>query len=150
MGVMDDFCDDDGQSDEEPAPLKASDPWAPKSAVTAFECLGVLASGFASLVRCRLEGGGRTHQIRRHLVHCGHPIVGDARYGCSVANRYMKKHLAASRLFLHAWQLKLQPPGGEDRLVLEAPLPVEYIRALGKLDGGEDALRNLQSTVLQA
>ncbi|MBK8791126.1 MAG: hypothetical protein IPO28_13490 [Holophagaceae bacterium] len=54
---------------------------------------------------------GRTHQIRVHLVHLGHAIVGDALYGGA----------ASDRLWLHAWRLGLKHPVTGDDLKLEAP-----------------------------
>ncbi|MBK7293630.1 MAG: RluA family pseudouridine synthase [Holophagaceae bacterium] len=54
---------------------------------------------------------GRTHQIRVHLVHLGHAIVGDALYGGA----------ASDRLWLHAWRLGLKHPVTGDDLRLEAP-----------------------------
>ncbi|MDI9330001.1 MAG: RluA family pseudouridine synthase [Alphaproteobacteria bacterium] len=71
-----------------------------KPAVTHVEPLGSV-SGY-TLLLCRLETG-RTHQIRVHLSHAGHPLVGDALYG--------GKPLATqSRQALHAWRLALQHP----------------------------------------
>ncbi len=53
---------------------------------------------------------GRTHQIRRHLKHLSHPIIGDARYGKGKYNRYFSEHLNAARLLLHARKLTIQHP----------------------------------------
>lgn len=62
-----------------------------------------------SLIECRLATG-RTHQIRRHAVLAGHPLVGDRRYGSPRACRYLKKHCQFTRLGLHAAALTIQPP----------------------------------------
>lgn len=53
---------------------------------------------------------GRTHQIRRHLKHLSHPVIGDARYGKGKYNRYFAEYLDAERLLLHARQLKITHP----------------------------------------
>ena len=65
---------------------------------------------------------GRTHQIRRHLKHLSHPIIGDARYGKGKHNRYFAEHLNAPRLLLHARHLKIQHPITQQVLEIEAPL----------------------------
>jgi len=70
-----------------------------------------------SLLELRLLTG-RTHQIRVHLAHVGHPILGDDKYG-----RETKK--AASRLMLHASRLALRHPASGEPMKLEAPFPAE-------------------------
>jgi 23S rRNA pseudouridine955/2504/2580 synthase len=69
---------------------------------------------------------GRTHQIRVHLAHCGHPIVGDPKYGDFAANREMARGPRRySRMFLHARHLAVDHPATGARVALDAPLPVE-------------------------
>ena len=53
---------------------------------------------------------GRRHQIRRHLKHISHPIVGDATHGKGPLNRSVSAHLGLQRLWLHALELKLRHP----------------------------------------
>jgi tRNA pseudouridine65 synthase len=53
---------------------------------------------------------GRTHQIRRHLKHISHPIIGDVRYGKGNYNRYFNDHLGTGRLLLHARELTIIHP----------------------------------------
>jgi tRNA pseudouridine65 synthase len=65
---------------------------------------------------------GRTHQIRRHLKHLSHPIIGDARYGKGKYNRYMAEHYGADRLLLHAHQLSFSHPITKDIITVTAPL----------------------------
>lgn len=65
---------------------------------------------------------GRTHQIRRHLKHLSHPIIGDARYGKGKYNRYMAEHYGADRLLLHAKSLSLYHPVQNEKITIEAPL----------------------------
>ena len=65
-----------------------------------------------SLIECRLATG-RTHQIRRHTVLAGHPLVGDRRYGALRACRYLEKNYNFNRLGLHAAGLTLQMPDVE-------------------------------------
>jgi 23S rRNA pseudouridine955/2504/2580 synthase len=73
---------------------------------------------------------GRTHQIRVHLAHEGHPIVGDEKYGEFALNKALASgRLVADcrfdRMFLHARRLSFDHPASGERLTLEAPLPVE-------------------------
>jgi 23S rRNA pseudouridine955/2504/2580 synthase len=67
---------------------------------------------------------GRTHQIRVHLAHAGHPVLGDDKYGDFELNRSLAKQ-GVKRLLLHARKLAFDHPVGGERLRLEAPLPPE-------------------------
>lgn len=69
---------------------------------------------------------GRTHQIRVHLAHAGHPILGDDRYGDFELNRRLGRSKSGlKRMFLHAWKLQVDHPATGARLQLESPLPEE-------------------------
>jgi 23S rRNA pseudouridine955/2504/2580 synthase len=74
---------------------------------------------------------GRTHQIRVHAAHVGHPIAGDDKYGSAEFDRQLKAH-GLTRLFLHAVRIQIPRPGQKD-LRVEAELPVELERVLGAL-----------------
>lgn len=90
---------------------------------------------FATLVRCS-PVTGRTHQIRVHTQHAGHPIAFDDRYG----DRDFDKQLAntgLSRLFLHAAALKFQHPDTGETMRVEAPLDDELKRCLNVLRNGK-------------
>lgn len=63
---------------------------------------------------------GRKHQIRRHLKHLSHPIIGDARYGKGKHSRYFRDHFGAGRLLLHAWQMTFSHPFTEESITLTA------------------------------
>ncbi|MFT5594489.1 MAG: tRNA pseudouridine65 synthase [Oceanicoccus sp.] len=65
---------------------------------------------------------GRTHQIRRHLKHLSHPIIGDARYGKGKYNRYVGEHFACPRLLLHAAQLTITHPITQQSIAINAPI----------------------------
>lgn len=75
-------------------------------------------AGGVSLVECTLHSG-RTHQIRVHLHHLGHPVLGDSLYG---RNRQM----AAPRQMLHSWKLGFTHPGTGERQLFEAPIPEDF------------------------
>lgn len=63
----------------------------------------------ASLVACE-PLTGRRHQIRRHLKHLSHPIIGDATHGKGAHNRWWAEHLGVGRLCLHALELGFEHP----------------------------------------
>jgi 23S rRNA pseudouridine955/2504/2580 synthase len=80
---------------------------------------------------------GRTHQIRVHLAHEGHPIVGDPKYGDFAANRAMARgENRFGRMFLHARHLAFEHPASGERVALDAALPAECTRLLDALQGG--------------
>jgi 23S rRNA pseudouridine955/2504/2580 synthase len=81
---------------------------------------------------------GRTHQIRVHLAHSGHPIVGDPKYGDFTLNRQFARGVGLAglrfdRMFLHARRLAFDHPADGSRVELEAPLPVECATLLAHL-----------------
>lgn len=74
-----------------------------------------------SLVKLQLETG-RTHQIRIHMAHIGHPLVGDAAYG-------MPSSLI-DRAALHSWRLRVTHPVTREKVSIKAPLPPDIKRLL--------------------
>lgn len=78
-------------------------------------------------VRCRLETG-RTHQIRVHMAHIGHPILGDTVYG------HKKPELGQSSQVLHAGALCFQHPRDLRPIMVFAPLPDYFTELLNKLE----------------
>ncbi len=81
---------------------------------------------------------GRTHQIRVHLAHEGHPIVGDDQYGDFELNRQFARGeglagVRFARMFLHARSLAFDHPVSGERIEVESPLPAECTRLLGVL-----------------
>jgi len=79
-----------------------------------------------SLLQLRLLTG-RTHQIRVHLAHAGHPVLGDDKYGDFELNRALARQ-GVKRLFLHARRLAFKHPIDGKRIVLESPLPGDMLR----------------------
>jgi len=77
----------------------------------------------ASLLELALHTG-RTHQIRVHAAHAGHPVVGDAVYG---RPRPWPPEAGVSRQLLHAWKLVLRHPRTQKPLALEAPMPQDFL-----------------------
>jgi 23S rRNA pseudouridine955/2504/2580 synthase len=78
--------------------------------------------GEYSLIDAELRTG-RTHQIRVHLAHAGHPIVGDDKYGQDDTQALFKSKWGFDRMFLHATKLTITHPMTGAVLTLEAPLP---------------------------
>ena len=78
-------------------------------------------------VRCRLETG-RTHQIRVHMAHIGHPILGDTVYG------HKKAELGQDSQCLHAGALCFRHPRDERPVMVFAPLPEYFTQVLEKLN----------------
>jgi 23S rRNA pseudouridine955/2504/2580 synthase len=77
----------------------------------------------ASLLEAQLITG-RTHQIRVHLAHLKHPILGDDKYGNYELNKTLRKQ-GLRRMFLHAASLEFRHPLSDAPMRLEAPLPAE-------------------------
>jgi tRNA pseudouridine65 synthase len=69
---------------------------------------------------------GRRHQLRRHMKHIAHPIIGDATHGKGPLNRAVADLIGHQRLWLHAESLQLDHPVSRLPLVLASPLPVEW------------------------
>lgn len=65
---------------------------------------------------------GRFRQIRKHLAHIHHPVIGDCQHGRGDHNRLYKQHFGCHRMLLHAWQLQLAHPLDGRPLLIEAPL----------------------------
>ena len=86
----------------------------------------------ATLVEVRLETG-RTHQIRVHAAHIGHPLAGDDKYGDTDFNRRMKAH-GLRRLFLHAHMLEFTDPASDTTINISAPLDAELKGVLTELE----------------
>ena len=75
---------------------------------------------------------GRKHQLRRHMAHLRHPIVGDTRHGDGVHNRFFRERWGIHRLLLHAQQLSFNHPTSGDRISLTAELDEAFQDALEK------------------
>jgi tRNA pseudouridine65 synthase len=106
-------------------------------AVTEFRRIAISDRDRCSLVEA-VPRTGRLHQIRRHLKHLSHPIVGDVRYGKGDINRHYRAAWGLHRLALHAAVLELEHPHTGAWLGLRAPVPDDLRgpwAALGLQDG---------------
>lgn len=101
-----------------------------QSATTHFSFLQKIELNHSfSLLECRIETG-RTHQIRVHMSHIWHPIIGDRAYGDKRVNSYMLRELGISRQLLHARTLSFLHPKTNKRVSIEAPYPEDFARLL--------------------
>jgi 23S rRNA pseudouridine955/2504/2580 synthase len=101
----------------------------PIAASTRFGVCAVAPGGAALLAVSPVTG--RTHQIRVHAAWCGHPVLGDEKYGDEAANAEFAA-LGLRRMFLHAHSLAFSWPGGGAQSFI-APLPPELRAVLERL-----------------
>lgn len=139
LAVVRGFVAEEGVLDEALPP----EPGLPlQEAITAFRRLatgelpvpvGPFPTARYSLVEARPRTG-RPHQIRRHLAHAGHPVVGDVAHGDNRHNHLVRDHLGVTGLLLHAFELSLLHPVTLEPLTVRAPLPPPWdvvLRAFG-------------------
>lgn len=119
-GVVDTLIGRDPRDRKKMAVLKAGG----REAVTRYRILE--RYGEYTLVECELETG-RTHQIRVHMKHIGHPVAGDPVYS------RQKDRFGLSGQLLHARKLELTHPRTGERMIFEAPLPEYFTAVLAKL-----------------
>jgi tRNA pseudouridine65 synthase len=109
-----------------------------KPAQTAYRVLGTGAMPWAygehtesrfALVECTPHTG-RFRQIRRHLKHIHHHLIGDTSHGDGARNRMFRMHLGVHRMLLHAWRLRFAHPDSGEAVKTEARLDSEFARAL--------------------
>ena len=73
---------------------------------------------------------GRMHQIRKHMSHIFHPIIGDRTHGCNKQNKLFTEKWAMNTMLLHASQLSLSHPVTDERITINAPLQDEFKRVM--------------------
>ena len=97
---------------------------AGKNAVTFYKVIKDLQNYSLVMLRPRT---GRTHQLRVHLRHIGHPILGDPVYG------YADKNFPGATLMLHSKTLAIIPPGETERRIFSSVLPERFKEIIAKL-----------------
>lgn len=102
-----------------------------QTAVTYYSVLQNYMSGSQnfSLIECRIETG-RTHQIRVHLSHIGHPILWDRSYGNKSINSYINRELQIKRQLLHARSIGFIHPKTHKKIIIEAKYPLDFLKIL--------------------
>ncbi|MGM0480630.1 MAG: tRNA pseudouridine(65) synthase TruC [Pseudomonadota bacterium] len=120
------------------ADKEARDDKDAQQAVTEYRCLKRIELPFKvskrhnssrySLVELNPKTG-RKHQLRRHMSHIRHPIIGDSRHGEGRHNRFFQNHFGSHRLLLAATNIRFQHPHTGELLDLSVELPDELRRA---------------------
>jgi tRNA pseudouridine65 synthase len=110
-----------------PIPRREGGPRVP--AITRFRRIARSPVDRCSLVLAAPETG-RLHQVRRHLRHIDHPLVGDVTHGSGVINRHYRATYALHRLALHASLLAFEHPVTAARIEVTAPIPDDLGEAL--------------------
>lgn len=77
---------------------------------------------------------GRFRQIRKHMAHIHHPVIGDCQHGRSDHNRLYKQYFSCHRMLLHAWRLSFRHPVDGRPMALEAPLDPAFGAILQRFD----------------
>ncbi|MEA3228954.1 MAG: tRNA pseudouridine(65) synthase TruC [Campylobacterota bacterium] len=108
----------------------------PQDAQTAFKRLDTIEVDFAvgryeksrySLVELKPKTG-RKHQLRRHMKHLSHHILGDTKYGRGEHNKMIRKEFDCHRLLLHATQLKISHPYTDKKVVINSKCDENFSR----------------------
>ncbi len=113
-------------------PIRLPDGSGSREALSRFTLLDHCRIERCSLLRVQPHTG-RPHQIRRHLKHISHPILGDTRYGKGDINRQYRERHALHRLALHAHTVAFTHPVTGETLELEAPLPTDLLTVFESL-----------------
>ncbi|MCA9289488.1 MAG: hypothetical protein KDA25_00065 [Phycisphaerales bacterium] len=103
---------------ESDRPLR-TDRGEPRPARTSFTRLAT--GSRCSLLETRIFTG-RHHQIRRHLNHLAHHVIGDTTHGKGRINAFFRAEYDLPRMFIHAWRLVIRHPHRDETLVLHDPL----------------------------
>ncbi|WP_339879390.1 tRNA pseudouridine(65) synthase TruC [Pseudidiomarina gelatinasegens] len=119
------------------ADAQANQDKEPQEAVTEYRCLQRVELPFAvgkrhptsrySLVELHPKTG-RKHQLRRHMSHLRHPIIGDSNHGDGRHNRFFREHFGLNRLMLAATSLRFEHPHTKTAVHIELPLPDDLLK----------------------
>ena len=105
-----------------------------KKSVSTFKPVQFFGN-LATLMEVEIDTG-KTHQIRVHAAHAGHPVAGDDKYGNRIFNEIFKDY-GLKRMFLHSSSLGFTRPGTREPMLASAPLPPELSAVLDKLTRGK-------------
>lgn len=129
---LDKIADKDAREDKEA-----------QQAITAYRCLKRIELPFKvskkhdtsrySLVELKPKTG-RKHQLRRHMSHIRHPIIGDSRHGEGRHNRFFRDQFGCNRLLLAATHIRFQHPHSNEVLDLCIDIPDELLRAFSSIN----------------
>jgi 23S rRNA pseudouridine955/2504/2580 synthase len=105
-----------------------------KKSVSTFKPVQFFGN-LATLVEVEIDTG-KTHQIRVHAAHAGHPVAGDDKYGDRQFNTLLREY-GLKRMFLHSASIGFTRPGTREPMLASAPLPEELSAVLDKLTRGK-------------
>ncbi|CAM3532503.1 tRNA pseudouridine(65) synthase TruC [Shewanella violacea] len=91
---------------------------------------------------------GRKHQLRRHMAHLRHPILGDTTHGDGKQNKFFREHFSVNRLWLIAKQLTFNHPRTGERMIIETELEQQWFDLFKGLGWDEEALGSGTSYLL--
>lgn len=128
----------DKQANPDKDPQSAVSHYRPLATAELPIAIGRYATARYSLVELKPETG-RKHQLRRHMVHIRHPIIGDTAHGDLRQNRGMAQHFSCSRLMLHASQVQFNHPVSGELLNISAPFDASWLNVMSQF-GWEDAI----------
>jgi tRNA pseudouridine65 synthase len=121
-----------------------------RAAITDFRRLATVELPFAvdryPLARYALVSlqphTGRRHQLRRHMKHISHPIIGDATHGKGRHNRLFQEEFGCHRLLLACTEIRFRHPDGQREIIIRAPVGDQFASVLARLGwGGFEAAR---------
>ena len=93
---------------------------------------GKFSTARFSLVELKPETG-RMHQLRKHLAHIFHPIIGDRPHGCNKQNKLFKEHFSMMEMLLHAENLEFKHPKSGEEVAIKSEIQGEFKRMLSRL-----------------
>jgi len=93
---------------------------------------GKFSTARFSLVELTPETG-RMHQLRKHLAHIFHPIIGDRPHGCNKQNKLFLEHFSMIEMMLHAENLRFKHPKTGEAILVQSEIQGEFKRMLGEL-----------------
>lgn len=94
---------------------------------------GKFSTARFSLLELKPETG-RMHQLRKHLAHIYHPIIGDRPHGCNKQNKLFLEHFSMIEMMLHAEKLSFRHPISGDVLLIHSEIQGEFKRMLSQLE----------------
>jgi tRNA pseudouridine65 synthase len=124
---------------EHPLPRRPGGPRVPATSEVRRLATFMIEPRHLSLVEVRPRTG-RLHQVRRHLKHLGHPVIGDSSYGNGPLNREVASRWGLARLALHAHSLELVHPRTGEPLRLVASVPADLHEPLRRMGLDQDLL----------
>ena len=90
---------------------------------------------------------GRKHQLRRHMAHLRHPILGDTTHGDGKQNKFFREHFGINRLWLIAKKLSFNHPRTGERVAVETELEQEWLTLFDELGWNDEALSGSNNAI---